>query len=111
MGKKWPVLPVSVILADKVLGGEEIGRGVVLFVTGVLVTVEFNRLLVGAESGAPLDQRGVWRKMGRSLRPRDMLLLPPFMSERVALRQWPAAGLLQVALVCSGFLPRPWLQQ
>jgi hypothetical protein len=98
MGKKWPVLPVLAMLEDKVEAGEEPGRCVGLTRSLVLSTVEFSRWLE-AESGIPLDQRGVWQKMGRSLRPREMLLLPPFMLERVASRQCPAAGLSQVALV------------
>jgi hypothetical protein len=41
MGKKWPVLPVPAMLADKVEVREEPGRCVELIRSLVLATVEF----------------------------------------------------------------------
>jgi hypothetical protein len=87
MGKKWPVLQVSVMLAERAMWA-------IWFYSSINRRISWQ----GAGSGVSLDQQDAWQKTGRSLRWQEMVLLPPFKLERVASEQCPAAGFLQLVL-------------
>ena len=104
--KKWSVLPVSSIALHWLVGGST------ALCDMCLTLLLMARFVIAGASGVsssvgspPLQVR--FPKAGRSPRRRRMVLIPPIMLSAVASRLWPSRGLLQVALVCSGFLPSP----
>ena len=77
----------------------------------VLLGVPLTHSVFSVVAAALLAVRLGGEKMGFSPGRRRMVLLPPIMLRSVAALLWPGAGLLHVADVCAGLMPRPCDQQ